>query len=259
MKIVGDDGAELPWDGKAVGRADGARALGRSTKYFKSEGGDPLVKDAEGTAGFRPATSRRSTPSGFMQITDRSQGRDQVGRRMDRLDRPREHRHGASVRGRWRRASPPTHAKWDERPLLIVVKKPSAELTREELLALLRGPDRQVVDARRRRLRRRDPARRDRQDAEEPAARAVRPASARQVLSAARRRSAHADAGVGRPRSRSPCWGFFPVYFRLQPGIFAPEVLANRIVWALLLGGDACSTWQRALVVARPGAASRAA
>ena len=27
------------------------------------------------------------------------------------------------------------HAKWDERPLLIVVKKPGAELTRDALLA----------------------------------------------------------------------------------------------------------------------------
>ena len=30
-------------------------------------------------------------------------------------------------------------------------------------------------------------------------------------------------------------WGFFPLYFRALPGVFPPEVLANRIVWALLL------------------------
>jgi acyl-CoA synthetase (AMP-forming)/AMP-acid ligase II len=31
------------------------------------------------------------------------------------------------------------HAKWDERPLLIVVRKPQAELKREELLAFYEG------------------------------------------------------------------------------------------------------------------------
>jgi chloramphenicol-sensitive protein RarD len=39
-------------------------------------------------------------------------------------------------------------------------------------------------------------------------------------------------------------WGFFPVYFRLQPDIFAPEVVADRIVWALLLVASVL-TWQR--------------
>ena len=31
------------------------------------------------------------------------------------------------------------HPKWDERPLLVVVKKPGAELTREGLLAFYEG------------------------------------------------------------------------------------------------------------------------
>jgi fatty-acyl-CoA synthase len=31
------------------------------------------------------------------------------------------------------------HPKWDERPLLVVVKKPDAALTREELLACFEG------------------------------------------------------------------------------------------------------------------------
>jgi len=31
------------------------------------------------------------------------------------------------------------HPKWDERPLLVVVKKPGAEVTREELLAYYEG------------------------------------------------------------------------------------------------------------------------
>ena len=49
------------------------------------------------------------------------------------------------------------HPKWDERPLLVVVPKPGDEPERESLLAYHAGQDRQVVDARRRRLRREIP------------------------------------------------------------------------------------------------------
>ena len=38
-------------------------------------------------------------------------------------------------------------------------------------------------------------------------------------------------------------WGFFPLYFRLQPNASPPEVLANRIVWSLLLVAGVL-TWQ---------------
>jgi fatty-acyl-CoA synthase len=31
------------------------------------------------------------------------------------------------------------HPKWDERPLLVVVKRPGAEVTKEELLAFFQG------------------------------------------------------------------------------------------------------------------------
>jgi len=31
------------------------------------------------------------------------------------------------------------HPKWDERPLMVVVKKPGAQVTREELLAFFKG------------------------------------------------------------------------------------------------------------------------
>ncbi len=39
-------------------------------------------------------------------------------------------------------------------------------------------------------------------------------------------------------------WGFFPLYFRLQPGALPPEVLANRIVWSLILMSIVL-TWRR--------------
>ena len=39
-------------------------------------------------------------------------------------------------------------------------------------------------------------------------------------------------------------WGFFPLYFRLLPGVRPAEVLANRIVWSLLLVGVLLA-WRR--------------
>jgi hypothetical protein len=77
------------------------------------------------------------------------------------------------------------HPKWDERPLLVVMKKPGAEVTREELLAFYDGkiakwwtPDDVVfVDA--------IPLGRHRQDAEDQAARAVQGPRAAHRLTAA--------------------------------------------------------------------------
>ena len=47
------------------------------------------------------------------------------------------------------------HPKWDERPLLIVVRRPEANVTKDDVLKFLRRQDRQVVDAGRRAVHRR--------------------------------------------------------------------------------------------------------
>ena len=85
LKIVGEEGQELPRDGKAAGELL-VRGPWVIAGYFKDEGGDPLVD------GWFP-TGDVSTidADGYMQITDRSKDVDQVGRRMDLLDRSREH------------------------------------------------------------------------------------------------------------------------------------------------------------------------
>jgi fatty-acyl-CoA synthase len=41
------------------------------------------------------------------------------------------------------------HPKWDERPLLVVVKRQGADLTREDSDSLLPGQGREMVDSRR--------------------------------------------------------------------------------------------------------------
>jgi acyl-CoA synthetase (AMP-forming)/AMP-acid ligase II len=106
------------------------------------------------------------------------------------------------------------HPKWDERPLLVVMKKPGAEVTKEELLAFFDGQDRQVVDARRRGLRRRHPAGRHRQDAEEQAARAV------QGLPAA--------DGLTSTSAASACRCSWPTSRATSPASARPEAWAPR-------------------------------
>jgi chloramphenicol-sensitive protein RarD len=76
-----------------------------------------------------------------------------------------------------------------------------------------------------------------------------------------------AAAGAARGRSRASIgawagalaftwWGFFPLYFRLQANVSPPEVLANRIVWSLLLVTGVL-TWQARWSWLRPALASR--
>jgi fatty-acyl-CoA synthase len=137
MKVVGDDGEELPWDGKSSGELM-VRGPWIIQSYFKGEGGDPLVKDAQGRGWFPTGDVASIDPEGFMQITDRSKdviksGGEWIGS-IDLENIAMAHPKvamAACIAAR--------HPKWDERPLLIVMKKPGAELTREELLAFYEG------------------------------------------------------------------------------------------------------------------------
>ena len=132
MKIVGEDGRELPHDGKASGELM-VRGPWIISSYFKGEGGDPLVD------GWFP-TGDVSTidADGYMQITDRSKdviksGGEWIGS-IDLENIAMAHPAVAMAACIGAR-----HPKWDERPLLVVVKKPGAEVTREELIAFYEG------------------------------------------------------------------------------------------------------------------------
>jgi acyl-CoA synthetase (AMP-forming)/AMP-acid ligase II len=132
MKIVGEDGAELPWDGKAAGELM-VRGPWIISSYFKNEGGDPLVD------GWFPTGDVATIDAdGYMQITDRSKdviksGGEWIGS-IDLENIAMAHPKVAMAA-----CIAAQHAKWDERPLLIVMRKPDAELTREELLAFFEG------------------------------------------------------------------------------------------------------------------------
>ncbi|MDM0044529.1 3-(methylthio)propionyl-CoA ligase [Variovorax dokdonensis] len=132
MKIVGPDGAELPHDGKTAGELM-VRGPWVISGYFKGEGAGPLVD------GWFP-TGDVSTidADGFMQITDRSKdviksGGEWIGS-IDLENIAMAHpavELAACIAAR--------HPKWDERPLLVVVRKPGQSLTREELIGFYEG------------------------------------------------------------------------------------------------------------------------
>jgi acyl-CoA synthetase (AMP-forming)/AMP-acid ligase II len=132
LKIVGEDGQELPHDGKASGELL-VRGPWIIANYFKGEGGDPLVN------GWFPTGDVSTIDSdGFMQITDRSKdviksGGEWIGS-IDLENIAMAHSQVAMAA-----CIAVPHPKWDERPLLLVVKKPGAELTREELLRFYDG------------------------------------------------------------------------------------------------------------------------
>ena len=137
MKIVDGDGKELPWDGKTSGDllVKGPWVV---KEYFKGEGGDPLVPDARGRGWFPTGDVATIDPDGFLQITDRS--KDVIksgGEWISSIDI--ENIAVAHPAVAMAACIGVAHPKWDERPIVVVVKKPGAELTREELLAFYGG------------------------------------------------------------------------------------------------------------------------
>ena len=137
MKIVNELGDELPWDGKAYGDLL-VRGPWIIASYFKGEGGDPLRYDAAGKGWFPTGDVATIDADGFMQITDRS--KDVIksgGEWISSIDV--ENIAMAHPAVAMAACVGMKHPKWDERPIVVVVKKPGAEVTREELLAFYEG------------------------------------------------------------------------------------------------------------------------
>jgi fatty-acyl-CoA synthase len=128
MKIVDDEGQELPWDGQTFGNLL-VRGPWVIQGYFKGEGGDPLQD-----GWFPTGDVATIDPDGYMQITDRS--KDVIksgGEWISSIDV--ENLAVAHPAVAMAACIGVPHPKWDERPIVMVVLKPGASLTREELLA----------------------------------------------------------------------------------------------------------------------------
>ena len=132
MKIVDSEGQELPHDGKSAGDllVKGPWVIG---SYYKQEGASPLVD------GWFPTGDVATIDAdGFMQITDRS--KDVIksgGEWISSIDI--ENIAMAHPAVAMAACVGIRHPKWDERPIVCVVKKPGAEVTRDELIHFYEG------------------------------------------------------------------------------------------------------------------------
>jgi len=131
LKIVDADGKELPRDGKAFGDllVKGPWIIDR---YYRGES-SPLVD-----GWFPTGDVATLDPDGYIQITDRSKDVIKSGGEwissidLENVAIGHPAVQEAAVIGIY-------HPKWDERPLLIIVKKPGQEVTRDELLKFYEG------------------------------------------------------------------------------------------------------------------------
>jgi fatty-acyl-CoA synthase len=137
MRIVGEDGAALPNDGKAFGDLQ-VRGPWVIRGYFKGEGGDPLTEGEGAERWFPTGDVATLDPDGYMQVTDRSKDVIKSGGEwissidLENIAVAHPAIAEAAVIG-------VKHPKWDERPVLVAVKKPGQEVSREELLKFYEG------------------------------------------------------------------------------------------------------------------------
>lgn len=131
MRIVDADGQPQPWNGIASGDLE-VRGHWVIDSYFNIEQ-SPLHE------GWFPTGDVATIDAdGYMQIVDRS--KDVIksgGEWISSIDL--ENVLMAHPAVQQAAAIAAHHPKWDERPLMVVVKKPGAQVTREELLAFFKG------------------------------------------------------------------------------------------------------------------------
>ena len=137
MRIVDETGKEQPRDGRAFGDLQ-VRGPWVIREYFKGEGGDPLRADDRGQGWFPTGDVATLDPDGYMQITDRSKDVIKSGGEwissidLENIAVAHPAIAEAAVIG-------VPHPKWDERPIVVAVKKPGREVSKAELLEFYQG------------------------------------------------------------------------------------------------------------------------
>jgi len=133
MKVTDDENREMPWDGKTFGRLK-VRGPAVASSYYGGDGKEQF--DAEGW--FDTGDVAHINPKGYMQITDRAKDVIKSGGEwistidLENLVVGHPDVAEAAVIG-------VAHPKWDERPLLVVVRKPGKEPTKEAILGFMEG------------------------------------------------------------------------------------------------------------------------
>lgn len=132
MKIVDDHDQELPWDGHTFGNLM-VKGWWVAQRYFKDEGKE-LLHDGW----FATGDVATIDPDGYMQITDRSKDVIKSGGEwistidLENIAMSHPQIQQAACIG-------VAHPKWDERPLLIAIRKPGATIEKQALLDFYEG------------------------------------------------------------------------------------------------------------------------
>ena len=134
LRIVDDDGEELPWDGIAYGALQ-VRGPWICSDYFKLEG-SAGSHTADGW--FETGDVATIDPQGYMAITDRT--KDVIksgGEWISSIELENTAMGHAAVAEA--AVIGVAHPKWTERPLLVVVRAEGQDISRDEMLAYFEG------------------------------------------------------------------------------------------------------------------------
>ncbi len=134
IRIVGDSGLELPWDGRSVGELQ-TRGNWVASSYYRDDASPEKFKDGWLATGDVATID----PQGYMRIADRTK---------DLVKSGGEWISSVAIEGlimghpdvAEAAVIAVAHPKWDERPLACVVAKPEAKdrLTRDQIIEHLR-------------------------------------------------------------------------------------------------------------------------
>ena len=133
MRITDDNDVDRPWDGATFGRLK-VRGPAVARAYYGGAGGEQF--DADGW--FDTGDVAHIDANGYMQITDRAKDVIKSGGEwistidLENIAVGHPDVAEAAVIGL-------PHPKWDERPLLVVVRKPEKTFGRDEMLAFMEG------------------------------------------------------------------------------------------------------------------------
>ena len=132
MKITDDNNVEMPWDGKTFGKLK-VRGPAVAKGYFGGAGAEQFDEDGY----FDTGDVAHMDPQGYMQITDRAKDVIKSGGEwistidIENLAMGHPGVAEAAVIGI-------AHPKWDERPLLIVVRKAGEDVDPADVLDFLK-------------------------------------------------------------------------------------------------------------------------
>ncbi|HTV67416.1 MAG TPA: 3-(methylthio)propionyl-CoA ligase [Rhizobiaceae bacterium] len=133
MKVTDDENREHPWDGKTFGRLK-VRGPAIARAYYGGAGEEQFDDDDW----FDTGDVAHVDPNGYMQITDRAKDVIKSGGEwissidLENLAVGHPDVAEAAVIGI-------PHPRWDERPLLVIVKKPGKEPSKDDILTYMDG------------------------------------------------------------------------------------------------------------------------